>query len=387
MALTMRPRLIVAVSLTAFLAACGGGGGGSSTAPTDSVSGTLSGFTSWTSATQLTLQDNGGDNLILNKNGTFTFSQGVTSGSSYAVTVLTPPPNETCTVANGTGSATTNVTTVQVSCTVVAPAETILHSFGVPPDGEYPEAGLIMDTNGNFFGTTAHGGTAGYGTVFELAKGTNSYTETILHSFGSGTDGQNPRAGLIMDANGNLYGTTSNGGTAGYGTVFELAPSNGSYTETVLHSFGATPDGQYPEAGLIMDASGNLYGTTSDGGTAGGYGTVFELAKGASGYTETVLHSFGSGTDGQYPEAGFIMDASGNLYGTTYQGGSSGYGTVFELVKGASGYTETVLNSFTGTNGQYPEAGLIMDASGNLYGTTYGGGTAGGYGTVFEITP
>ena len=242
-------------------------------------------------------------------------------------------------------------------------------------------------------------------TVFELSpKEGDGYTETVLHSFGDGSnDGQNPEAGLILDGAGNLYSTTPVGGIHGWGTVFELSPrEGGGYTETVLHSFDYNgSDGAYPLAGLIFDGTGNLYGTTNEGGihtTCFGYpgcGTVFELLpRQGGGWTETVLHSFGSGTDGIVPAAGLIMDTAGNLYGTTYEGGIRGGGTVFELSpREGGGYTETVLHSFgSGTDGYFPFAGLIFDAAGNLYGTTDYGGIhetcdLNACGTVFELVP
>jgi uncharacterized repeat protein (TIGR03803 family) len=204
----------------------------------------------------------------------------------------------------------------------VSGSESILYSFGVAPDGEEPEAGLIMDSAENLYGTTEAGGVhGGDGTVFKIASG----TETVLYSFGaSATDGQQPEADLIMDSAGNLYGTTAGGGANGHGTIFKIGPSG---TETILYSFGASAtDGQAPFAGLIMDSAGNFYGTT-DGGGANGDGTVFKIS--TSG-TETVLYSFGANAiDGQNPTAGLIMDSAGNLYGTTYAGGAKGWGTVF----------------------------------------------------------
>ena len=283
-----------------------------------------------------------------------------------------------------------------------------LHSFTYNPDGGNPYAGLIMDAAGNLYGTTAQGGTGNGGTVFELVNSSGSYSEIILHrfnnpSFFGGSDGSYPYAGLIMDAAGNLYGTTWAGGTTGYGTVFELMnptnpsnPSPGTYYETVLHSFTYNPDGGIPYAGLIMDAAGNLYGTTTEGGGTGYEGTVFELACTSSSATnscssfsasDTVLYTFGvSSGDGYIPNAGLIMDAAGNLYGTTAQGGTGNGGTVFELVNSSGSYSETILHSFnnSGSDGSSPYAGLIMDAAGNLYGTTWSGGTP-GYGTVFEL--
>jgi uncharacterized repeat protein (TIGR03803 family) len=246
--------------------------------------------------------------------------------------------------------------------------------------------GVIMDASGNLYGTTYGGGASNRGTVFEVVKG--SGTITTLASFTNST-GASPTGGLILDASGNLYGTTQNGpGTLGYGTVFELAKDSG--TITTLASFNG-PNGLNPRSALIADASGNLYGTTQYGGAAG-YGTVFTLQKGSG--TITTLASFNgsSGTNAQgsiinstgvNPEAPLIIDARGNLYGTAYGGGAYGYGTVFEVAQGSG--TITTLASFNHSNGSVIVAGLIADASGNLYGTTKGGGVGRNDGTVFEL--
>ena len=282
--------------------------------------------------------------------------------------------------------------------------EQTLYSFGGGTDGAGPVAGLILDRAGNLYGTTSGGGDLacgapyGCGTVFRLMpQAGGRWTEQVLHSFGGGTDGEEPAAGLIFDPAGNLYGTTSYGGTYDYGVVFEIT-AGGGWREQVLHTFGSGGDGIVPYYGsLVIDAAGNLYGTTLYGGAYGSGGTVFELMPGG---TERVLHSFGNGTDGAGPYAGLIMDASGNLYGTTGDGGDLnchygvGCGTVFELVpQVGGGWTETVLYAFKGTDGNYPLAGLIFDVAGNLYGTTDGGGgscsTPPGVpcGTVFKLTP
>ncbi len=284
--------------------------------------------------------------------------------------------------------------------------ETVLYSFAstTSTDGFQPAGGLLLDSSGNLFGTTVSGSHTlcdlaevyGCGIVYELVKSSNGYTEQVLYSFGSSsatTDGASPEAGLVTDAAGNLYGTTTYGGSPnclidigvdGCGTVFELVKSSNGYTENVLYTFTGT-DGAYPYAGLTMDSSGNLYGTTYNGGACG-LGTVFELAKSSGAYTEKVLYSFGcTSTDGWYPYAGLIMDAVGNLYGTTESAGGSGYGMVFELVNSSGDYTEKVLYNFTGTDGQMPSGNLIFDSKWNLYGTTQGGGEY-GYGTVFELT-
>jgi uncharacterized repeat protein (TIGR03803 family) len=289
--------------------------------------------------------------------------------------------------------------------------ETVLHSFcdqqvGECPNGAYPQARLIMDKKGNLFGTTISGGDmscinfdGGCGTIFELAR---DGTYTVLHAFTNAPDGANPAAGLIMDKTGNLFGTTEYGGSgcqgisapSGCGTVFRLAPDG---AETVLYSFCSQPhclDGDYPSAGVIEDKKGNLYGTTLMGGSLGngdaGFGTVFKVSPAG---TETVLYAFAGGTDGIYPEAGLLADGEGNLFGTTAEGGARGCGftcgTVFKLSPDGA---ETVVYAFLGgDDGGTPVADLIADAKGNLYSTTiYGGGTGcqgPGCGTVFKVAP
>ena len=250
---------------------------------------------------------------------------------------------------------------------------TTLASFN-GTDGETPYGGLVVDSSGNLYGTAYYGGASGDGTVFELAHG--SGTITALASF-NGTDGANPDAALVMDSSGNLYGTASEDGASKDGTVFEL--HHGSGTITMLASFNGT-DGELPLGALIIDSSGNLYGTADLGGESGGDGTVFELANG--GGQITTLAVFNGTTQGAAPDGALLMDSSGNLYGTASQGGASKDGTVFELAQGSG--TITTLASFNGTDGSLPSAGLIMDSTGSLYATTYYGG-ASGHGTVFEL--
>jgi uncharacterized repeat protein (TIGR03803 family) len=261
-------------------------------------------------------------------------------------------------------------------------ALTVLHSFEGGTDGESPSGGVVRDAAGNLYGTSAYGGTFNFGTVFKLDSAGN---ETVLYSFTGGTDGAIPLAGLIRDAAGNLYGTTEVGGDLtcnsgiGCGTVFKLQTTG---KETVLHSFTGSPDGASPIAGMIRDAAGNLYGTTSAGGIdcgSLGCGTVFKLDAAGK---ETLLHSFTGGADGTYPDGGVIRDAAGNLYGTTAYGGTYNFGTVFKL---NSTGTETVLYRFRNrANGQYPVGGVIRDKAGNLYGATEVGG-AFSSGTVFKL--
>jgi uncharacterized repeat protein (TIGR03803 family) len=256
---------------------------------------------------------------------------------------------------------------------------TTLASFngttGAIPNGSFPYAGMVMDGGGNLYGTTYGGGASSDGSIFELAAG--SGTITTLASF-DGADGANPEGGLILDSAGNLYGTTSSGGTNGDGTIFEMA--KGSGTITTLASFDGA-DGANPQGGLIADSAGNLYGTTSSGG-ASSDGTVFEMTKGSG--TITTLASF-DGTNGREPCGAPVMDGSGNLYGATFNGGASGVGTVFELAHGSG--TITTLVSFNGTTEGAAPSAVIMDGSGNLYGSTFGGGASGdgGNGTVFEV--
>jgi uncharacterized repeat protein (TIGR03803 family) len=245
------------------------------------------------------------------------------------------------------------------------------------PQGAELESGVIRDSNGDLFGTAVTGGTYGWGTVYDIQAGSRSIT--ILASFNL-VNGASPYGNLVEDASGNLFGTTSAGGAFGDGTVFEVKADNGTITGlvTTLASFNST-DGRVPLGGLIEDASGDLFGTTNLGGAFGPYGTVFEIRAGSG--SITTLASFNS-TDGSNPYGNLVEDASGDLFGTTGTGGAFNRGTVFE-VKAGSG-TITVLASFNGTNGSYPQAGLVEDAGGDLFGTTPNGG-ASSDGTVFEI--
>jgi len=270
-------------------------------------------------------------------------------------------------------------TAVVVTRSAQAQTYTILYSFAGGTDGINPVAGLVRDAKGNLYGTTNAGGAHGYGTVFKIdstGKGTVLYSFTDMKG-----DGAYPWASLVLDAKGNLYGTTLNGGAYGYGTVFVIDTAG---TMTILYSFtGTTGDGGFPFAGVVRDAKGNLYGTTFQGG-AYDYGTVFKLDPTGK---ETVLYSFtGTGGDGANPYAGLARDAKGNLYGTTYYGGlescyNIGCGVVFKLDKTGK---ESLLHTFSGTGGDgaNPSGGLVRDTKGNLYGTTRF--SAGG-GIVFKV--
>lgn len=273
--------------------------------------------------------------------------------------------------------------TTAVSC--AAQSEINLYDFGLGSDPHAPLAGIVRDSEGNIYGTTFDGGfmskwrcTLGCGSVFKLSP---DGTFTVLHTFKALHDGANPYGTLFLDERGNLYGTTIAGGDDGNGTIFRISASGG---EKVLYSFTGGADGSRPYAGVIYD-HGNLYGTTVYGGTAG-HGTVFELT---SSGVELVLHSFAGGTgDGDGPISGLVRDSDGNLYGTTYFGGPGNFGTVFKV--GATG-DESVLYGFTGgSDGGNPAAGLLRGRQGELYGTTSGGGSnphCPGCGTVFRLDP
>jgi uncharacterized repeat protein (TIGR03803 family) len=252
--------------------------------------------------------------------------------------------------------------------------ETVLHSFTDSPDGAFPYV-VVRDSLGNLYGTTQGGGSSIDGTVYKLSS---TGAETVLYSFTGPPDGSGPGQGVLRDSSGNLYGTTVDGGANYWGTVWEV-DSTGK--ETVLYNFTGGTDGGYPNGGLIRDASGNLYGTTNYGGTFADTGTLFELDGSGN---ETVLHSFGGVNDGKDPTAGLVRDSLGNMYGTTLTGGEYDWGAVYKLDTLGN---ETVLYSFTGsTDGAYAIGPLVLDSAGNLYGTTQQGG-AYGWGTVFKLTP
>ena len=313
--------------------------------------------------------------------------------------------------------------------------ETVLHSFTGGEDGKDPSGPVMFDSERNLYGTTAGGGARGHGVVFELTPMGKRWEEKVLHSFKGGPDGKFPISGVIMDKAGNLYGTTYNGfkvatvfelspsggsgwtkrviynvATSGagltmdaagdiflatYWTVFELLPDgNGGWIPTVLHTFAGYPkDGYWASSSPVLDQAGNLYGTTTAGGPDNG-GMVYKLIPGKNGkWMEKVLHFFEGFTRGNSPAGNIVLDASGNIYGTTDWGGKHDLGTVFELVapNGTGGYQEKLLWSFTGTDGLNPDAGVILDGAGNLYGTASKGGTTYthdyGYGVVFQVSP
>ncbi len=280
--------------------------------------------------------------------------------------------------------------------------ETVLYNFQCGTDGCGPSGALVRDQSGNLYGTTGSGGNlacgngSGCGTVFELTSdNTGNWTETVLYSFAGGTDGAYPKGGVILDAKGNLYGTTTWGvdgkscqnSNSGCGTVFKLSNSGGGWTESVLYAFSGGADGAFPEAGLVFDKTGNLYGTTLYGGvnscTYVGCGTVFELASTSSGWIETVIYAFPNVFGGYSPTSGVTFDYLGNLYGAA-SGGAYSNGVIFRLVPSPGGWTENTIWSFSGGYEGVSPTGVITH-DGALYGVAAGGQY--NVGNVFQLRP
>jgi uncharacterized repeat protein (TIGR03803 family) len=266
---------------------------------------------------------------------------------------------------------------------------TVIYRFGKNDKANGPYGGVVMDGTGHLYGVG--------GWAFKLSPGSGGWKETLLHGFDCRNgDGCGILDHPILDASGNLYGTTEHGGGskncgAGCGTVYQLQPMpDGKWNESILHRFGSPGDGAFPGVGaLIIDGAGNLYGTTDIGGP-NGYGTIFRLTRGSNGHwKEKILHSMTQGRDGDHVSTGVVMDVTGNLYGTTIGGGDPNCdcGVVYKLAPQTDGtWKYTVLHRFTGYDGAQPDANLIPDGKGNLYGTTITGG-AGGAGVAFELIP
>jgi uncharacterized repeat protein (TIGR03803 family) len=370
------------------------------------ISGTVSGLNT---GAQVTVQNNAGDSTTVAANGTFTFPKQATSGTPYAVTVLTQPGGQTCTVTSGSGTVSeTNVTSVQITCVIntytisgtvsglntgaqvtlqdnAADPATVkangFFSFGTPIlyNGSFavsvaiqPPAQACTVTGGTGTGVTSN--------VSNVTVTCVPATESVIYSFDANPDGIDPRSNAIRGSDGNFYGTTYSGGASGLGTVFKITPAG---VETVLHSFaGGTADGSNPSAALVQGSDGNFYGTTYTGG-ASGLGTVFEITLAGA---ETMLHSFaGAPVDGSGPLAALVQGSDGSLYGTTLVGGTDNQGTVFKMTPTGA---ETVLHSFAGNtvDGGYPSAALLQGSDGNFYGTASNSGPGGG-GIVFMVTP
>ena len=332
--------------------------------------------------------------------GLYSFAGGVGDGAEPLARVIFGPDGS----LYGTASVGGSQTCGEIGCGMVFQlrppatfcrsvscpwAETVLHFFEGPADGEFPTGELIFDGAGNLYGTTALGGVAG--TVYELTPSGNAWTENIIYDFSS-ESGYEPYGGLIVDNTGNLYGTTQDGGLNYSGTVFRLTNSGSEWMESRSYNFQLASGG-YPTAGLVFDQSGNLYGATTYGGSDGA-GVVFELSPSGGGWTYSVLYSFtgeyGCSFDqylGAGPWAALTMDATGNLYGTTRCDGARQMGNIFRLSPSGGAWTYTSLHDFTGgEDGAFPLSNVTMDASGNLYGTASSGGSH-GYGVVWKITP
>jgi uncharacterized repeat protein (TIGR03803 family) len=278
-------------------------------------------------------------------------------------------------------------------------SEVVLYSFNLN-DGAYPDEDMVLDTAGNLYGVTDVGGGT-QGGAFELIKSGSGWQYAVINAFNGGRDGGSPRSDLLIDSQGNLFGTTAAGGKAGAGTVYELiSGSSGTWSESIVFSFGVPGSGFEPQAGLIQDARGNFYGTTGFGGNPAcpqGCGVVFELSPSVHGrWVKRVLHKF-DGTDGKMPIADLVADAAGNLFGVATEGGNAGCyggcGTIFELVRGGSGWKFRLLYSFQSETGGSPLGHLVFDHKGNLYGSTNAGGIIppcqqqAGCGVVFKFSP
>lgn len=268
----------------------------------------------------------------------------------------------------------------------------VIYSFGGDEDGEYADTDLVMDAAGNIYGTTVQGGQFSSGTVWELSPSGNSLTHTVLYNFTGGADGGEPYKGVTLDAQGNLYGTAVTGGSGscegGCGVAYKLTNSGGTWTQTVIHAFTGGEDGSGPGAGLTLDAKGNVYGMTPTGGVDG-LGTIFRLHPGqGANWKLTVIHAFTGGTDGTGGSAGRLVFRGKHLYGAATSGGLDGYGTAYELTPARSGeWGFRTIYTFPGQpNAGFPYGGLLFDASGNLYGTTYYDG-ANNLGSVYELIP
>jgi uncharacterized repeat protein (TIGR03803 family) len=266
----------------------------------------------------------------------------------------------------------------------------VLYRFTGGSDGGTPDSEVIFDSAGNLYGVTAYGGTgscaggAGCGVVYELSPSGGGWTETVIHNFTSGNDGSFP-SGLVSDANGNLYGLTEYGGSSNMGVLYELTPSGGGWTETIPHNF-QTSDGSYPAGTLVMDRTGSLYGVATGGSL--GFGAVFELSQPGT-WSYAAIYSF---TASDLPVGSLAIDNAGNLYGVTDQGGAFGYGIVYKLTPGGGSWVQTDLHDFNGSDGLYANGPLAIDAGGNILGTSGAGGSFFtvcdlGCGTAWEITP
>lgn len=273
-----------------------------------------------------------------------------------------------------------------------APTGKVIYSFGGDEDGEYTDTDLVVDSAGSLYGTSVLGGEFGSGTVFRLTPSGNHWIHTVLYSFTGGVDGGEPYKGVTLDAQGNLYGTAVTGGTGacegGCGVAYKLTNSGGSWTQRVIHYFSGGNDGSGPGAGLTIDNQGNLYGMAPTGG-ANGLGVIYGLHPEAGGsWTLKVIHTFTGGADGATGSAGRLLLHAGHLYGVATAGGENGKGVAFDLTpsKGAEWNLKTIYAFLGQPDAGFPYGGLLLDAAGNLYGTTYYDG-ANNLGCVYQLSP
>jgi uncharacterized repeat protein (TIGR03803 family) len=301
------------------------------------------------------------------------------------------------TVFGGIGAGTV----FQLSPAGARYAESVLYSFKAGLDGSAPLG--VVRRDGVLYGVTFVGGNpngnggVGWGTIFKLAPGKSGYSETVLYRFLGGTDAWEPNGPIVIDRSGSIIGSSGFGGSRNDGAVFKLTPNGSGYTESIVYSFPGGAGGQLPQAGVTIDRHGSIYGTTMYGGSSEGYcyygggcGTVFKLTPGSSGYSERLIYSF-HGADGNLPDGAVSVDErTGDLYGTTYWGGAKGEGVLFKLARHGSAYSESVLHSFTGNgDGFLPEGKPLLEPDGTIYGTAAlgGGGCHGiGCGTVFKLS-
>jgi uncharacterized repeat protein (TIGR03803 family) len=259
--------------------------------------------------------------------------------------------------------------------------KTTIYEFKSRSDGSWPASGLVIDPEGNLYGAS--------GTVFELSPSPTGWIKKTLHVLKQAEGVQNYGGGLAIDSAGNLFGTTGLGGPHGYGAVYKLARSGARWKLSNVYGFQGVGDGCVPQSAVTLDSAGNLYGTTYTCGSTYG-GVVYKLSPSGSGWTETVLHTFSGGLDGLAPVGGVVLDGAGNIYGTTSAGNMNGMGVVYELSPSGDTWNETILHNFSLGDGMRPLAGLALSGASTLYGATAGGGAGGcvfpGCGTLFELS-
>ena len=321
----------------------------------------------------------------------YSFTGGADGGEPYKGVTLDKAGNLYGTaVTGGSGSCEGGCgVTYKLTNSGTGWTQTVIHAFTGGNDGSGPGARVAVDKRGYVYGMTPTGGANGLGTIYALhPKANGSYELRVIHTFTGGSDGSSGSAGKLLLSGGHIYGAATTGGANSAGTVFELTPTHGGEWDfKTLYSFQGAPDGVFPYGALLFDAAGNLYGTTYYGGT-NGLGAIYQLSSdGAGGWSETVLYSFKSGRDGNSSISNLASDAAGNLYGTTSEGGL-GSGAIFQLTPNQNGtWTESIPHAFQGSpDGAFPYAGMVDDGAGTFYGATVHGGDD-GEGAIYKFTP